>query len=77
MGPDELPEPVVSGLELFFLWLVMRFFDCLVMFVVSSFDTLVAGFELLPEKFMPPCAKAVGDATIRAVIRIPGIVSFM
>ena len=51
----------------------MRFFDCLVMFVVSSFDTLVAGFELL----MPPCAKAVGDAMIRAVIRIPGIVSFM
>jgi hypothetical protein len=49
----------------------MRFFDCLVMLVVSSFDTLV------PEKFMPPCAKAVGDATIRAVIRIPGIVSFM
>jgi hypothetical protein len=48
------------------------------MLVVSSFDTLVAGFELVPEKFMPPCAKAVGDATtIRAVIRIPGIVSFM
>jgi hypothetical protein len=55
----------------------MRFFDCLVMLIVSSFDTLVAGFELVPEKFMPPCAKAVGDATIRAVIRIPGIVSFM
>ena len=50
----------------------MCFFDCLVMLVVSSFDTL-----LVPEKFMPPCAKAVGDATIRAVIRIPGIVSFM
>ena len=55
----------------------MCFFDCLVMLVVSSFDTLVAGFELVPEKFMPPCAKAAGDATIRAVIRIPGIVSFM
>jgi hypothetical protein len=47
------------------------------MLVVSSFDTLVAGFELVPEKFMPPCAKAVVDATTNAVIRIPGIVSFM
>jgi hypothetical protein len=47
------------------------------MLVVSSFDTLVAGFELVPEKFMPPCAKVVGDATIRDVIRIPGIVGFM
>jgi hypothetical protein len=47
------------------------------MLAVSSLDTLVAGFELVPEKFMPPCAKAVGDATIRAVIRIPGTVSFM
>jgi hypothetical protein len=37
----------------------------------------LAEFELVPEKFMPPCAKAVGGATIRAVIRIPGIVSFM
>ena len=55
----------------------MRFVDGLVMLVVSSFDTLVAGFELVPEKFMPPCAKAIGDGTIRAVIRIPGIVSFM
>jgi len=33
----------------FFLWLAMRFVDGLVMLVVSSFDTLVAGFELLPE----------------------------
>jgi hypothetical protein len=60
-----------------FFLLATRFFDCLVMLVVSSFDTLVAGFELVPEKVMPPCAKAVGDATIRAVIRIPGIVNFM
>jgi hypothetical protein len=45
------------------------------MLVVSSFDTLVAGFEVLPEYV--PCAKAVGDATINAVIRIPGMVSFI
>jgi len=31
------------------LWLTMCFFVCLVMPVVSSLDTLVAGFELLPE----------------------------
>ena len=58
-----------------FFLLATRFFDCLVMLVVSSFDTLVAGFEVLPEYV--PCAKAVGDATINAVIRIPGMVSFM
>ena len=79
MGPDELPDPVVwlMGLVCFFLWLATRFFDfLLVMPVVSSFDTLVAGFELLPE-YMLPCAKAAGEAAIKAVITIAGIVSFM
>jgi hypothetical protein len=45
------------------------------MLALSSFATLVAGFELVPEYV--PCAKAVGEATIKAVIRIPGRVSFM
>ena len=51
-----LPEPVVLALELIALawcrclWLTMCFFErLLIARVVSSFDTLVAGFELLPE----------------------------
>jgi hypothetical protein len=59
------PEPVVPTLELIALafcafelmalawcrclWLAMCFFELLVMLVVSSFNTLVAGFEVVPE----------------------------
>ena len=74
-----LPEPVVCAFDFIalefiaFAWC----FECLVIFAgfVSSFATLAPGVDALPV-FMV-CANAAGEATIRAVIKIPGIVSFI
>ena len=55
----------------------MCFLDCFVIvaLVVSSFATLAPGVDAFPVFVF--YAIAPGEATIRAVTRIPGIVSFI
>ena len=68
-----LPEPVVCAFDFIalefiaFAWC----FECLVIFVgfVLSFATLAPGVEALPVLVF--CAKATGEATMRAASAIP------